>query len=538
MGAGHRDSSNEHATSVDVVRVEDLQDRIQILTAFTRGIVFELDREGRYVRIFTGEPLLLVRPAECLIGRLISEIADPSKAARFHDAIREVFDTGDERAFEYELDVPAGRRMFSCIMMAHDGPTERTVTVHVRDVTSAKAVEAKLMQSERLASVGLLAASVGHEIRQPLSYVMTSLDALERELASCQLPDHTHESFEKIRAATGRIAEIAASLDLLAADRRRKTTAIDVRRPLGAARDQCATELAALSVEVNVPELPLVRADEGELCQVFANILMNAAQALEELGDKQRVVRVRAAVVADLVRISICDNGFGIAHEHLAHIFDPFFTTRAQRGGTGLGLFIARGIVEAHGGTLEVKSECGRGTTVEVLLPVAQPSSGLSEPLTGVRPRPLAPAARSAPLAAPSKRRHGGDGAQRRRLSLLLVDDEPRFLDSLRLALDDVHAVETRQKARDALALIEAEPKRYDVVLCDLAMPELDGMAFYVQMKALGVENRFVLMTGGAFTATAAAFLKSGECPSINKPFLIDELLTLLDDVTQSQSAS
>jgi DNA-binding NtrC family response regulator len=115
---------------------------------------------------------------------------------------------------------------------------------------------------------------------------------------------------------------------------------------------------------------------------------------------------------------------------------------------------------------------------------------------------------------------------------------QPRFLESLRLALEDAHLVETRAKADDALELLRADPQRFDIVLCDLAMPGMDGVTFYDRMLELGVGDRFILMTGGAFTARASEFIRSGACPSISKPFMLERLLALLDEVTQARRAS
>jgi CheY-like chemotaxis protein len=211
-----------------------------------------------------------------------------------------------------------------------------------------------------------------------------------------------------------------------------------------------------------------------------------------------------------MVRIVVKDTGSGISPEDLQRIFDPFFTTKAPGRGTGLGLFITRNIVTAHHGMLDVSSELGRGTKAVVTLPPAPAPNG--EQGAG---------------------RHA-DRAEGRRLSLLVVDDETRFLDSLRLALD----VTAESDGAKALALVVENPTRFDAVVCDLAMPGVDGPAFYEKMKELGVAARFVLMTGGAYTERAADFIAAGHCPSIAKPFLVAELLGLLETITRDRSAS
>ena len=503
--------------------VADLHDLVDVLTAFSGGILIEVDREGRYLRIWTGEPELLVRPIDEILGRSISDVLGPA-GARFHETIRVVFDTDQPAAVEYTLDVQAGRRTFSCEIRPHtrSGGGPKTLVLLVRDITAAKALEAKLLQTERLAALGLLAARVGHEIRQPLAYVSTSLELLERDLATTTASERMQTSLASIRGGARRIAEIATSLDLLAGRGRRPIeTVIDIRSPLTAALDLCASELSGVRVERTLAEVLSVRGDEGELCQVFANLVLNAAQSIVPGTEATAAVRVTLGRAGNRVRVSVSDDGSGIAPENVERIFDPFFTTKGDNGGTGLGLFITRGIVEAHGGTVELTSTIGCGTTVEVFLPIATVSGASravelpKEPVTGVRP------------VLPS-----------RRLSLLIIDDEPRFLQSLRLALGDLHDVDARPKAREALEVIEKDPVRYDVVLCDLAMPGLDGAAFYERMVALGIADRFVLMTGGAFTERAAEFLAQAACPRISKPFQVERLLALLEDVTRGRSAS
>jgi signal transduction histidine kinase/CheY-like chemotaxis protein len=542
MGGSNRDVAEASAaTGVESDTVADLRERIDVLTAFTGGIVFEIDRDGRYLRIWTGEPKLLARPAEELCGRTVADVLGPAAGARFHEAFQRVIETGEPLAFDYTLDVQAGRRTFSCEIRPHEprcgGP--RTVTLLSRDVTDAKALEGKLVQAERLAALGLLSASVRHEIRQPLAYVMSSLEVLEGELAGAETPERTRASLANIRQGARRIAEIAASLDVLS-KRERSAEAIDVARVVQAALDMCASALGAIGVTKQLGALPLIRGDEGELCQVFANLILNAAQARRPASDGAASAITLTSGLAtdrDFIRVSVTDDGRGIASEDLAHVFDPFFTTKGDEGGTGLGLFITRGIVEGHGGRLDVKSTVDRGTTVDVYLPIASSGAGparmAKEPSTGVRPV-IAPEPRHQSGLAPAALQ----SAPRRRLSVLVVDDEPRFLESLRLALEDAHEVETSTDAADALRVLAEDPGRYDIVLCDLAMPDMDGATFYERMAELGIGDRFVLMTGGAYTPRATEFIGRGVCPSISKPFLLERLLTLLHELTRDRTAS
>jgi len=497
------------APRADADALADAAERLEILAAFTDGMVFEFDREGRYLKVWAGAPELLAKPPEEVVGHSVAEVLGPV-GAQFLPMFREVFDTGVPASFEYTIDVPAGRRTFSCEARAHapkDG-ARRTVTLLVRDVTNAKAIEGKLVQAERLAALGLLAASVGHEIRQPLAYLLSSVEVLERDLSGSALGDRASVALDNILRGAQRIAEITQSLDVFARQRRRVTTTLDVRRPLRAALDLCASELSGRArIERRLDDVPLVRGDEGELSQVFANLLLNAAQALPESGGSH-VVTVVAEAADEGVRVVVRDTGCGMSSAVRDRIFDPFFSTRDEGGGTGLGLFITRNIVEAHGGRIDVVTAPGEGTTFTVWLPSA---------LASVPPPDPVPPRRSSHRTEPRK--------------VLVVDDEERFLASLRLALEDTHHVVSETDAGRALSLVAADPTRFDIVLCDLAMPGVDGVAFYQRMVELGVAERFVLMTGGAFTPRAADFLETTACPTIAKPFMMERLLDLLDDV-------
>jgi len=317
------------------------------------------------------------------------------------------------------------------------------------------------------------------------------------------------EALDHVRDALRRIGGIAASVGLLAPDRQQDTTA-DVRRPIEAALDLCASELQGRAkICVDVSALPRVRASEGALCQVVTNLLLNAAHAVDPARTPANIIEVAASLHDDgkQVRISVKDDGCGIDPAHSARVFDPFFTTKAPGRGTGLGLFVSKRIVEEAGGVLEIDSRLGQGTTVVVRLPVA---IGDSAP----------PSAQ--PVVSPQ------------RLTILVIDDEPSFLRSLELVLEDTQDVVVCNRSPDALELVRADPKRFDAILCDLSMPEVDGVAFFAQMEALGVASRFILMTAGAFTPHGEAFLRQARCRRIVKPFTLEKLLAVLSAVTAS----
>jgi CheY-like chemotaxis protein len=245
---------------------------------------------------------------------------------------------------------------------------------------------------------------------------------------------------------------------------------------------------------MEIAPTPRVLASEHRLGQVFLNLLINAAQSVPEGRASEHLIRASTGVHPDgRVRVTVSDDGAGIPPEIRSRIFDPFFTTKPIGVGTGLGLSICHGIVAALGGEITVESEVGRGSTFSVFLPTAS-----GEPLQE------APA-RAAPTA----------GAR-----ILVVDDEPLVCKALQRILSPPHEVGVRESGREALETLESDAA-WDLVLCDLMMPEITGMELYrlTAVRSPALARRFVFLTGGAFTDGARDFLQEVSNERVEKPF-------------------
>ncbi len=494
----------------DPSTLEELEARLRSLSAFVGGLLIEVDRRGTYLSVWTGDPSLLFRPVETLLGMTISDVIGPELWATFAPSFERVLETGEPETLEYMLDVAAGRRAFRCevrrsVRHLHAESCEN-LTLLIRDVTAETELKAKLVEAERVAGMGLIAASLEHEIRQPLAYATTSLDVLTRELRSRSelSPPRVMEALTHVQNAVRRIAAIAESANAMT-DVGSHSDAASVSAIVAAALDICAIELQhRANVTTQLPELPLVHIRESALCQVLTNLLLNASQAIQA-GRKTRPQIVVSGVLESggtRVRISVSDNGSGIPQRLLGRVFDPFFTTKPAGEGTGLGLFVSRRLIEACGGTIGIESRDGEGTCVTLTLRVARPGKAPHTPVKFA-------------------------SAPRRRV--LVIDDEPAFLRSLEMLLEATHDVTVFQEARKALALLRSNPERFDAVLCDWSMPDLDGRAFYNELAAMGLGSRFILMTAGAYTPDGHAFVRSAPCRRITKPFTADQLLAVLD---------
>jgi PAS domain S-box-containing protein len=252
----------------------------------------------------------------------------------------------------------------------------------MRDITEKKQLTAQVMQMDRLAAVGTLAAGVAHEINTPLAYVNSNICFVESELA-CRSPGQalTHGELEELarvfketRQGLQRVNQIVC--DLKGMSRQDDVRcAVDLRELLeSTARMAGPTAITRARLVVDLTELPTVTGNAGRLGQVFLNLLINAAQAITEGKPRENEVRLTARARGERVIVEVRDTGSGMSAEVRDRLFEPFFTTKPQGVGTGLGLSICHAIITAHGGAITVETGPGSGTTFRVELPIVGPA--------------------------------------------------------------------------------------------------------------------------------------------------------------------
>ncbi|HEY6037486.1 MAG TPA: two-component regulator propeller domain-containing protein, partial [Kofleriaceae bacterium] len=241
-----------------------------------------------------------------------------------------------------------------------------------RDVTARKALEARLMFTDRMASIGTLAAGIAHEINNPLAYVMTNIEVLREELGETAAPELL-EALGDASEGAKRIQSIVRGVKTFSRSDDDSSTPTDVHRAIESALRLAATELRHRCVIVKeLGKVPAVLGNEARLGQVFINLLVNAAQAMPERELEANQIRVTTRTGADgAAVVEIADNGHGMTPQVARRIFEPFFTTKDVGQGTGLGLAVCHGIVERFGGRISVDSTVGVGTTFRVTLPAA-----------------------------------------------------------------------------------------------------------------------------------------------------------------------
>jgi signal transduction histidine kinase len=383
---------------------------------------------------------------------------------------------------------------------------ERRVADRTRELEQA---QARLVSSERLAAVGQLAAGVAHEVNNPLAYVTANIAFALSELARADEPAAATraeilEALAQAKDGARRIGQTTRDLKVFSRGESDQLDAVDIKRTLESCINMAWNEIRHRARLVkDFGALPLIEAHEGRLGQVFLNLLLNAAQATPEGAADTHEIRVTTRARETMASVEISDTGSGIAKEHLPRLFEPFFTTKAVGVGTGLGLSICHGIVHGMGGKIEVESELGRGTLFRVLLPLR-------------------------PAVVPATKTVGADPSSTRSARVLVVDDDPMVLASIRRALRG-HSVTPLQDAREALRLLASE-QTFDVILCDLMMPVLSGVELYEQLGEIApaLVPRVVFLTGGAFTQKTRMFLDQIPNRRLEKPFNTESLKALV----------
>ncbi len=377
-------------------------------------------------------------------------------------------------------------------------------------------IEEQLVVADRMVSVGTLAAGVAHEINNPLATVLANLELATRETADLlraqgELPRllELRDELRDAREAAERVRATVRDLKTFSRSDDESLGPIDLQRVLDSSARMAWNEVRHRARLVkDYQPAPAVEGNEARLGQVFLNLIVNAAQAIPEgKADEHQISLVIRSTTAEVI-VEVHDSGAGIPPEVLTLIFAPFFTTKPVGVGTGLGLSISQRIINKLGGRITVESEVGKGTVFRVHLRRAQT----------VAPSPPDELVSSAP---PPPRRG----------KLLVIEDEPSLLLAIERTLSGHHDVTTLSRAYGALERIVAGA-RYDVILCDLMMPEMTGMDLHAALLSAAPDQalRMIFLSGGTFTPRARAFLDQVPNLRIEKPFELMELRTIVGE--------
>lgn len=396
-----------------------------------------------------------------------------------------------------------------------------------------KKMQEQLLISDRMASVGTLAAGVAHEINNPMAALMANLDFATDDVARLALDIRSRDDLRDgvagwlsarlteiaeplcdARDSARRVRSIVRDLKVFSRPEEQQREAVDIRRVIESTLRMTWIEIRHRARLVkDFGQTPLVYASDSRLGQVFLNLIVNAAQAIPEgHADENEIRVITRTAPGGRVMIQVRDTGAGIPENIVARIFEPFFTTKPVGGGTGLGLAISHRIIAEMGGEMTVDSEVGKGATFTVLLPAATDE----EETAVATPRAPKPEAR------------GKEGR------VLVVDDEAMLGKAIKRMLGSEQDVEVLTSGRNAVHRISVG-ERYDVILCDLMMPDLTGMQVYAELKRTAPDQaeRMVFMTGGVFTRQAREFLAGIPNARVEKPFETQMLRALIRNLVK-----
>ncbi len=399
-------------------------------------------------------------------------------------------------------------------------PGRRTLRIEavMRDVTERKKLEDQardvfhqLSQAEKLAALGQTMSGVAHELNNPLATIL----ACAERLAGRRLDDQTRRDLDAIHNAAERAARIVRNLQTFARKRHTTRTMVDLNQVV---RDTLALRAYeqrvsnVVIVEALAAGLPPVFADPHQIQQVLLNLVINAEHAM--IGAHGRglmVLRSWHAPDRDAVLLEVSDDGPGVPEDVQQKIFDPFFTTKAVGKGTGLGLTVAYAIAQEHGGRISVSSPPGGGAAFVLELP----SGGMH--VRAPEPSPVA-AVSEVPV---------GTRA-------LVVEDELALGEAVADALRDA-GFEVDRAADGEEAIVRTQSRAYDLIICDLKMPRVDGMAFFKHLAstAPALTRRLVFVTGDVAGTEAEQFLEQSGCRWLAKPFRLRDLVRTAREVVR-----
>jgi len=507
------------------LREQDLAEKVRALEAaeslkssivdHALAALVSTDARGRIVEFNPAAEKMFGRARAAVIGREVAEIIIPERfRAAHHAGMDRILAGQPARIMNQRLELEALRAdgaEFPVEMVLWKSVVGETVhyTASLIDLSERREAALKiqrererLRQSEKLTAMGSLLAGVAHELNNPLAVVMGRADLLAEKCASH--PDLQQDA-ERIREAAERCGRIVRTFLNMARSRPAVHGKTSLNALARAAVDMLAYTYRTHSIECVMAfdrALPEVEADADQVGQVVLNLLVNAQQALSQSTGKRQVT-VSTGSAIDAVWLRVADNGPGVADDLRERIFDPFFTTKAEGIGTGLGLAVSRGITREHGGDL-------------VLEPAA-PGSGASFVL---RLPLLATATEEAPVVAPE-----AAPAVPAQARVLVVDDEPEIADMMRSIIEAAgHDVATAESGLVALELLGTA--RFDAIVSDLRMPDMDGAALWRAVKEHHphLADRMLFVTGDTLSPGASTFLAEQPGLVLDKPFAAKDL--------------
>jgi PAS domain S-box-containing protein len=384
---------------------------------------------------------------------------------------------------------------------------ESAMAIGLYDLTERKHAEAQiarqqeaLQQSEKMAALGGLLAGVAHELNNPLSVALGQATLLMEGAADARVASRA----EKIFKAADRCSRIVKSFLALARRKEPERRPVELNSIIQASLELLGFQLRTENIEIKQEletNLPAIDGDPDQLTQVITNLILNAAQAMQDWKGPRRLKISSWHDDQQRVFVGVADSGPGVPPEIRTRIFEPFFTTKGNRGGTGVGLSLCLSIVASHGGEMQLEDAPGGGANFIMQLPMTAKARAASGDTDQSRER-LPPG-----------------------LKILLVDDEVELAQTL-ADLIEPEAAEIDMAANGVVALDKLRKANYDIIVSDLRMPVLDGPGLHAALKKEmpAYLHKIIYVTGDTLSTHVQAFLQENPVPVIEKPYRLDEV--------------
>ena len=484
-------------------------------------------RDLRFAMFNRAGEELLGYDRQGLLGKNDLDFFPPEQASHFMAKDREVID-----ANAGILDIPEesimtanGERWLHtqkvCIQGAEGMPKfllgiSEDITERKKAAQEKKNLQDQLFHSEKLASIGTIAAGVAHEINNPLAIIKGTVGNLARRITSVD----DGKRIKTINHAIDRVVSIVNGLRAYARVDTDRMEAIDINKviidTIPLVND--IVRSAGITICQNLdPDVPHVRGNIGKIQQVIINLLNNASDALKERPTDRQINIETLHPDGETVTLRISDNGPGIPAAILGKILDPFFTTKEVGKGTGLGLSISSSIIESFGGTFSVSSVYGEGASFHITLPRMEVKPVSLELVDGTKQEPMC-----------------------LRGDILVIDDEPALCALLQDHLEEAGLTVTSMSS-PLEALRQLDQKRFDLVISDMQMPELSGIGLIKKARQIDIQARtkFIILTGGipsSYSQDDQNFLRESIHGHLLKPWEQEGLLELVGNLLQTTS--
>ena len=504
-------------------RKEDVEAELrQTVDWMTEGVVVFDDAGGiraaneRFCRMLglNREEAAGLRTLEDLLGKAAPHAADPEEFARRWRALGELEEEESQEDLAMKWPVPQTIERCARTIVGDGGRRLGRVEVY-RETSARRLFQSRMAQTEKLVSLGQRVSGIVHELSNPLTTILGYAQRLlQREAGRA---GSTSRELRGLFAEAERASRILRQMLQLSGDGRGAREPVSLNELVERTADLMRATLSGSRIRLMMEKgssVPNVEGDFGQLQQVLLNLLQNAQQAISQSGQGGLIGVRTGCAGAGRARLEVWDDGPGIPGAIQARIFDPFFTTKPPGVGTGLGLAIVLGFVRQHGGTVNLLSPPKGGARFVVEFPAAPAARKESVPVTT--------ALRLTPAAGPGE---NGIPREHRAPRVLVVEDEPTvgglIADVLR---DEGMHVDVLRDGESALD--RAEREEYDLVICDLKMPGMDGQKFFQSLgkRRNPLQGRVLFVTGDVVAPRTQEFLERHHLPYVAKPFRVEEL--------------